>query len=130
MNIQITKIFNIRNINKYIIYLLPHVLDEETINYYYKIMELEEISNYKERVCFIQVDPQGFFHPRLSLTARLYYHSSTLRHIQKKVKDIPAYFVLSYPNPLNIDLAVYLKIPILSASLKVTQLLEKRTQLA
>lgn len=40
MNIQITKIFNIRNINKYIIYLLPHALDEETINYYYKIMEL------------------------------------------------------------------------------------------
>jgi hypothetical protein len=53
MNTQITRIFNIRNSNKHIIYILPFALDEETINYYYKIMELEEIPNYKERVTFI-----------------------------------------------------------------------------
>jgi len=53
MNIQITRIFNLKNVNKHIIYVLPYALDEETINYYYKIMELEEIPNYKERVSFI-----------------------------------------------------------------------------
>lgn len=53
LNVQITRIFQLRNPNKHIVYLLPFPIDEETINYYYKIMELEEIPNYKERVSFI-----------------------------------------------------------------------------
>jgi IQ domain-containing protein H len=73
--VQLTKIFNIKNINKHIIYILPHHLDEETINYYYKIMELEEIPNYKERVWFLEVDPRRMFKNSISLTDKLYYNS-------------------------------------------------------
>lgn len=102
MNIQITRIFNLKNVNKHIIYILPYHLDEETINYYYKIMELEEIPNYKDRVSFIEVDPSMNFKHKINISTKLYYNSRALRILKKKIKDIPSYFVISYPSHVDI----------------------------
>lgn len=52
---EITRIFNLENNNTNIIYVSPFELNVETINYYFKIMELEEIENYSERVTFLEL---------------------------------------------------------------------------
>jgi hypothetical protein len=129
MNTQITRIFNIRNPHKHIIYILPFALDEETINYYYKIMELEEIPNYKERVTFIEVDPSFCFKQRLSISAKLYYNSPIIRKLKKKLKDFASYFVISYPSLVDIKLSVYLNIPIFGGDLHSVLQIQKRTSL-
>ncbi len=129
MNVQITRIFNLRNPNKYLVYLLPEPLDEETANYYYKIMELEEIPNYKERVSFIEVDPHGIFTHKINLSTKLYYNSKTIRRLKKKIKDFPAYFVISYPSHIDIKLSTYFKIPILGGNLIQLLEVQRRTNL-
>ena len=127
LNIQLTKIFNIKNPNKNIIYLLPHHLDEETINYYYKIMELEEIPNYKERISFIEVDPHRNFRGKMSLSHKLYFNSQVIRKVKRKIRDAPAYFVVSYPREINIKIAAYFKIPVMGGNLRQTFELERRS---
>jgi hypothetical protein len=129
LNVQITRIFQLRNPNKHIVYLLPFPIDEETINYYYKIMELEEIPNYKERVSFIEVDPQVNFTSRLNVSTKLYYNSKAIRKLKKKIKDFAAYFVISYPSLVDIKLSAYLNIPILGGNLIKLLDLQKRTSL-
>lgn len=80
-------------------------------------MELEEIPNYKERVSFIEVDPKNIYPTTLPLTSKLYYNSSVLRKLSKRVKEHPAYFVSSYPTTVDAKLSVFTKIPILSGNL-------------
>ena len=106
-------------------------LDEETINYNYKIMELEEIPNYKERVLFMEVDPTHFFkQPNITLSNKYYYNSKLIRKIRKKIKDVPAYLVISYPTPTDITLSTYLNLPILGGNLLKNFHLEKLSHLA
>lgn len=49
-------------------------------------MELEEIPNYKERVTFLEADPEKQFKHSLTLTAKLYFNSKVLRKLKKKIK--------------------------------------------
>ena len=100
--------------------MLPYHIDEDTINYYYKIMELEEIPNYKDRVIFMEVDPKKRFIGNHDISHKLYYNSEIIRKIKRRVKDAPAYFHISYPNALNAKLSAYLNIPILSGNLHET----------
>lgn len=126
---QITRIFQLRNPNKHIVYLLPFAIDEETINYYYKIMELEEIPNYKERVSFIEVDPQLDFTSRLNVSSKLYYNSKAIRKLKKKIKDFPTYLVISYPSLVDVKLSAYLNLPILGGNLIKLIQLQKRSSI-
>jgi len=38
-------------------------------------MELEEIPNFKDRVTFIEVDPNNIFKHNMDLSTKLYYNS-------------------------------------------------------
>lgn len=125
---QITRIFNLKSVNKSIIYLLPYALNEETVNYYYKIMELEEIPNFKDRVTFIEVDPNNLFSPNMALSTKLYYNSKVLRKLKKKIKDVPSYLVISYPSLVDVKLAAYLNVPVLGGNLIDTLKLENRSE--
>ena len=80
-------------------------------------MELEEIPNYKDRVTFIEVDPHAIFTHKINLSTKLYYNSKTIRKLKKKIKEFPAYFIISYPSLVDIKLSTYLKIPILGGNL-------------
>ncbi len=92
-------------------------------------MELEEIPNYKERVSFIEVDPQLSFTSRLNVSTKLYYNSKAIRKLKKKIKDFAAYFVISYPSLVDVKLSAYLSIPILGGNLIKLLELQKRTSL-
>lgn len=67
-------------------------MSEETINYYYKIMELGEVQNFKERVKFINCVKSTYFDAE-SLNKRLYYSSKSLRQVKKIIKGSKAVII-------------------------------------
>ena len=48
-NLQISRIFAIKDPNVTIIYITPYPIEEDIINYYYKIFELGGVMNTHER---------------------------------------------------------------------------------
>lgn len=117
---EITRIFNLENSNTHIIYVCPFELSVDTINYYFKIMELEEIELYNDRVTFLELEDlklTDYALPKnLNTSSRLFYNSKALRKLMRKIQSVPAYFVTSYPSEVDINLAVHLSIPILSGN--------------
>ncbi len=65
-------------------------------------MELEEIPNYKDRVTFIEADPLNLFGVKMGVSSKLYFNSKSLRKLKKKIRDYPAYFMVSYPSQIDI----------------------------
>lgn len=65
------------------------------MNYYFKIMELEDISSFKDRVLFMEVDHENVLPDCLSTSSKLYYNSKALRKLQRRIKGVPSYFVIS-----------------------------------
>lgn len=63
----------------------------------------------------------------MDISHKLYYNSEAIKKLKKKVKDAPAYFLISYPLEVNIKISAYLNIPILSGNLHTTFHLEKRS---
>ena len=95
----------------------PFELNVETINYYFKIMELEEIENYSERVTFLELEDitsKIKLPPSMNTSQKLYFNSKALRKLTRKVQGVPAYFVTNYPSEIDIKLSVHLGIPIYS----------------
>lgn len=114
---EITRIFNLENANTNIIYISPFELSVETVNYYFKIMELEEIDNYSERVTFLELEDitsKVKLPPSMNSSQKLYFNSKALRKLKNKVEGVPAYFVTNYPSEVDIKLSVFLGIPIYS----------------
>lgn len=75
-----------------IIYVSPIEMTEETINYYYKIMELGEVQHYKDRIQFIQCEHFFTYH-HLTLSEKIYYDSKAVREIKKLIKGTQAVIV-------------------------------------
>lgn len=116
---EITRIFNLENNNTNIIYVSPFEINVETINYYFKIMELEEIQNYSDRVTFLElqdITSKIKLPSQLNASQKLYFNSKALRKLSRKVEGADAYFVINYPTQIDIKLSVYLGIPIFSGN--------------
>lgn len=52
-NIQLSRIFKLRDDNLIIIFITCTELSPELLNYYYRMIELAGIDNYRERLIFI-----------------------------------------------------------------------------
>lgn len=78
-------------------------------------MELEEIPNYRERVTFLTLE--DLFHSSMPLAGRLYYNTSAIKSLKKKIQDYNAYFSISYPSKIDILLSTFLKVPIFAGNL-------------
>ena len=86
---EITRIFNLDNPQTDLIYICPWEISVETINYYFKIMELEEIESYQDRVTFLELNgPENKVKlpSRLNTSAKLYYNTKALQKLKKKIK--------------------------------------------
>lgn len=117
-NTEIASIFNLENPNTHIIYVCPFELTIETMNYYFKIMELEEIEGYKDKVLFMEVDPDSRLPQNLHTSAKLFYNSKSLRKLQRKIKGVPSYFVISYPSEVDVKMSVFMGVPIYSGNIQ------------
>ena len=84
LNTEITRIFHLKP-EVSIVYVSPIAMSEETVNYYYKILELGEVEGFRERVRFVECERNGYFDGE-TLNRRLYYSSRTLREIKGLIK--------------------------------------------
>jgi hypothetical protein len=98
--------------------ILSEPLAEETKNYYYKIMELEEIPNFRDRVTFLNVNNHSSFSSdNFTASQKLYYDSKLVRQIKSLIGHSRAYFRISYPSYTDIRMSAFFQIPIFTGDL-------------
>lgn len=79
---QITRIFSLKDPNVEVIYISPYELPSEIVNYYYKILELGDISDYRSRLHFISPEKAGDFPSHYSTSRLLLYSPKSLKRIK------------------------------------------------
>ena len=110
LNMEITRIFHLQK-SLSIIYVCPFELSEETINYYYKILELGDVELFQDRVRFVSCQPSPHFQG-LSLAKKLYYSPKTLKQIKQIVNISKAFIVPGEPEQADWYIVDSLKLPI------------------
>lgn len=86
-NMQITRIFGLRDPLVEIIYIAPFDLSSEILNYYYKILELNGIADYKDRIHFIWPEEYLRFPSHFSTSRLLLYSPKAMSRIKKLIKN-------------------------------------------
>lgn len=113
MNSQIMRIFQLKDPNLEVILVIPKKYSDELINYYYKILDLNNVYNYKMRLHFIHIDLQSRF-DRMPLIDQLYYDSQAQNQIKKLIYNKTSYLYGGFPSMTELKIAYELKTPILT----------------
>jgi hypothetical protein len=50
----------------------------------------------------MEADPQNCLQTQMGVSSKLYFNSKSLRKLKKKIKDYPAYFMVSYPSKIDV----------------------------
>lgn len=120
-NAQITRIFSLKDPLVSVIYVAPFDLQSEIMNYFYKILELGEIANYKQRLHFIWPENHSRFPTHYSTTQLLLLSPKALKRIRTLIRNKPAYIVPGVPSKDDIKLSNALEVPLFSGSPQVQQ---------
>lgn len=88
-----------------IIYVAPFDLPSEIMNYFYKILELGEIANYKERLHFVWPENHHTFPSHYSTSRLLLLSPKCMNRIKALIKGKVAYVVPGYPSNDDIKLS-------------------------
>lgn len=84
------------------------------MNYFYKILELAEIPNYRERLHFVWPENHLNFPSHFSTSRLLMYSPKCLKRIKSIIKNRVSYIVPGYPSNDDIKLSHALGIPLMS----------------
>lgn len=96
-NIQLSRIFRLKDEDLVVVYVSAREIPQEVVNYYYKILELSDVKNYKDRLFFIS--PKSYHFPEhLSTTRLLYYCSETLSQLKNITAGTPTILYPGYPS--------------------------------
>lgn len=115
-NNQLSRLLRLKDDNLRIIYVSPYKLNENIINYYIKLLKLKNIRDIESRLCFVYPENNERFPDFFSLSSLLLYSPHCLNFIRNYIKnDQYAYIVPNYLGPEDKQLAMTLKLPILSA---------------
>jgi hypothetical protein len=99
LNIQLSRVFRLRDENLIIIFISSSELSPELLNYYYRMIELAGIDNYRERLIFLTPDLSTRLPQHLSTAKLLYYSQRTLNELKIITADLPT---ILYPGqPCN-----------------------------
>lgn len=98
-NVQLSRVFRLKDPNLIIIFLSPADLQPELLTYYYRMMDLAGIDNYRERLIFMTPELASRFPGHYSTARLLYYSASTLNQLKIITSDLPS---ILYPGqPCN-----------------------------
>lgn len=98
-NVQLSRIFRLKDPNLIIIFLSAVDLQPELLTYYYRMMELAGIDDYRERLIFMTPELANRFPEHFSTAKLLYYSSRTLSQLKIITSDLPT---ILYPGqPCN-----------------------------
>ncbi|CAD8077422.1 unnamed protein product [Paramecium primaurelia] len=113
-NTQITRIFNLQDPLVHIIYIAPYDLPSELIDYFYKILNLGDISDCKNRLYFVWPENHNIFNNHMGLSQLLYYSPRALKRIKSLIRGQSAYIVPGVCSNDDIKISDILNIPIFS----------------
>ncbi|CAD8177263.1 unnamed protein product [Paramecium pentaurelia] len=113
-NTQITRIFNLQDPLVHIIYIAPYDLPSELIDYFYKILNLGDISDCKNRLYFVWPENHNIFNNHIGLSQLLYYSPRALKRIKSLIRGQSAYIVPGVCSNDDIKISDILNIPIFS----------------
>ena len=112
-NNQLSRLISLKDPNIEIIYISPFELSEDVINYYFSILSTLGITNIKQRVHFIVPDTIGHLPQHYSLSALLFYSTSSCKQVMELIQGKQAYIVPGRPSTIDIRLSLYLECPIM-----------------
>jgi hypothetical protein len=98
-NVQLSRIFKLKDPNLIVIFISSAELQPELLTYYYRMMELAGIDNYRERLIFMAPELSSRFPEHFSTAKLLYYSVRTLNQLKIITSDLPT---ILYPGqPCN-----------------------------
>lgn len=113
-NAQITRLFRLKDPFVEVIYISPFDLSSDIISYYYKILELNGVADYKDRLHFIWPDNFMQFPNHTSVSRLVMYSPKALKRIKLLIKNKITILVPGYPSNDDVLLSSYLDVPIYS----------------
>ncbi|CAD8086017.1 unnamed protein product [Paramecium sonneborni] len=113
-NTQITRIFNLKDPLVHIIYIAPYDLPSELIDYFYKILNLGDIADCKNRLHFVWPENHNIFNNHMGLSQLLYYSPRALKRIKNLIRGQAAFIVPGVCSNDDIKISDILNIPIFS----------------
>lgn len=96
-NLQLTRIFRLRDPKLSIIMVLPADLPVEVLNYYHRVLELAGVPEYRDRLYFVTPEAIQHFPEHMSTTKLLYYSPKCIEKIRRIVKQRPCLMISGYP---------------------------------
>ncbi len=113
-NSQITRLFRLKDPLVEIVYISPFDLSSDIISYYNKILDLNGVSDYRDRLHFVW--PENFiqFPSHTSLSRLLIYAPKAMKRIKQLIKNKTAIIVPGYPSNDDVILSATLNVPLYS----------------
>ena len=112
-NIQITRIFQVKDPLLTIIYVCPFPITEDITQYYFKILELGDVQQYKDRLYFLRPENSETFPSHFSLSKKLLYSPRAIKRIRQLIRGKTAYIVPGYPSSDDVKLSHLLQVPLM-----------------
>ena len=120
-NNQLNRIINLFDPNVEIIYISPCELSPDILSYYFSIMATLGVERIKERFHVLVPDQVNVYPPHFSISQLLLLSSGTLTELKKLIQDKEAYIVPGNGGKIEVELSMFLEIPILMGDLFQTE---------
>jgi len=121
-NAQMARFCVLRDPKVEVIYIAPFRIPQEILGYFYALLEVGGIQNPERRIKIILPENLKVFPEHYSLTRMALYSPTLLKTVKRLVKGRPAYLVPGALGQEDIQLAVELDVPMLSAEPDVSSL--------
>lgn len=107
--------------------VLSMELDSAILEFYYKMLELQNVARVRERLYFLYPQHWLTFPRNMNLTRVLLYSPKTIKKIRQIVGEGKGYIVCGLPDKIDIQLSYHLDLPLfLGSPQKHQQLASKR----
>ncbi|EGR31565.1 IQ calmodulin-binding motif family protein, putative [Ichthyophthirius multifiliis] len=127
-NLQISRIFAIKDPNVEIIYISPYQIQQEIINYYFKILELGECIDFKDKIHFIYPENLNIYPETFSTSKLIFYCPKALNKIKQIIQGKQAILIPGKPSQEDIQLGIFFQIPIFSGPFELIDQYSKKSQ--
>ena len=121
-NMQISRVFRLKDPLVDIIYISPFPLTPEIQGYYMKVLEIGEIGKASTRLSIISPENFSRFPTHFALSSCLLYSPKALKRIRGIIKGKQSYIVPGVVSSDDIKLSIALGIPMLSGEPQKNQL--------
>lgn len=113
---QLSRLFELADPNVEVVYMSAYPISDEIQRYYVQLLQLRGVPSLQTRLKFLCPEPQAMLVDlKVPLATSLYYSPKCLSRIRQLTQGHSSYIVPNLVGPDDLKVAVFLKLPILSA---------------